>query len=78
MQWLLADDRIASALPNIYDAEQLTEFATACETPPLSSEELKKCAELFTGNFGVENDDPPKYKGTMSLAETAAAEAAAE
>ncbi len=33
LQWLLADDRVASTLPNIYNEEQLIEFAKAPETP---------------------------------------------
>lgn len=73
LQWLLADDRIGSVLPNIYDAGQLAEFASAPDSPPLSSEELEKCAELYSKNFGVENDDPPKFKGTMTLAAAVAA-----
>jgi len=67
LQWLLADERIASTLPNIYNEEQLVEFASAPDTPPLSREELEKCSQLQSTNFGVENDDPPKFKGTMSL-----------
>jgi aryl-alcohol dehydrogenase-like predicted oxidoreductase len=74
LQWLLADDRIASTLPNIYNEEQLVEFASAPGTPPLSDEELAKCSELQSENFGVENDDPPKFKGTMKLAAVAAAD----
>ena len=31
LQWLLADDRVASTLPNIYNEEQLIEFAKAPE-----------------------------------------------
>src|SRR5246500_5438916 len=36
--WLLADDRVASTLPNIYNEEQLIEFAGAPERPPLTSD----------------------------------------
>jgi hypothetical protein len=54
-----------SVLPNIYDREQLIEFATASETPPLSAQELARVAELFANNFGVD-EEPGKYKGTMS------------
>ena len=73
MQWLLADDRIASTLPNIYDEAQLVEFAKAPDTPRLTTDELAKIDELFADNFGVEREEP-KFKGTMELpAETAAA-----
>jgi len=72
LQWLLADDRVASTLPNIYNAEQLIEFAKAPETPALTNDDMVRIAELHSDNFGIE-EDPPKFKGTMELAETAAA-----
>jgi aryl-alcohol dehydrogenase-like predicted oxidoreductase len=68
LQWLLSDDRIASTLPNIYNAEQMVEFANAPNTPGLTSDEMEKIAELHAENFGVE-EDPPKFKGTMELSE---------
>src|SRR4029077_11469544 len=71
--WLLADGRVASTLPNIYNEEQLIEFARAPECPPLTSEDLVKIDNLHSQNFGVE-EEPPKFKGTMELSkETAAA-----
>jgi aryl-alcohol dehydrogenase-like predicted oxidoreductase len=66
LQWLLADDRVASTLPNIYNEEQLIEFAKAPDTAPLTDEEMAKIEELFSNNFGIE-EDPPKFKGTMEL-----------
>jgi aryl-alcohol dehydrogenase-like predicted oxidoreductase len=71
LQWLLADDRVASTLPNIYNEEQLVEFAKAPETSTLTSDEMEKIAELHSANFGVE-EDAPKFKGTMELSEAAA------
>jgi aryl-alcohol dehydrogenase-like predicted oxidoreductase len=65
--WLLADDRVASVLPNIYNAEQLEEFAKAPDLPPLSAEELDRVAELVAQNFGLEPEES-KFKGTMELA----------
>jgi aryl-alcohol dehydrogenase-like predicted oxidoreductase len=71
--WLLADNRVASTLPNIYNEEQLIEFAKAPECPPLTADELAKIDNLRSENFGVE-EEPPKFKGTMELPkETAAA-----
>ncbi len=64
LQWLLADDRVASTLPNIYDEEQLVEFAKAPDTAPLTSDDMAKIEELYSDNFGVE-EEPPKFKGTM-------------
>lgn len=66
LQWLLADDRVASTLPNIYDLEQLREFAAAPDCPALGSDELARIAELYAAGFGLQ-EDPPKYKGTMTL-----------
>jgi aryl-alcohol dehydrogenase-like predicted oxidoreductase len=68
LQWLLADDRVASTLPNIYEEAQLIEFAKAPESPPLTHDEMEKIAELYAENFGVEREEP-KFKGTMELAE---------
>jgi aryl-alcohol dehydrogenase-like predicted oxidoreductase len=65
--WLLADNRVASTLPNIYNEEQLIEFAKAPECPPLTADELVKIDNLHSENFGVE-EEPPKFKGTMELA----------
>ena len=71
--WLLADNRVASTLPNIYNQEQLIEFAKAPECPPLTADELARIASLHSENFGVE-EEPPKFKGTMEPSkETAAA-----
>jgi aryl-alcohol dehydrogenase-like predicted oxidoreductase len=73
LQWLLADDLVASTLPNIYNEEQLIEFAQATEGPALTSAELDKISKLSSENFGIE-EEPAKFKGTMELpAETAAA-----
>jgi aryl-alcohol dehydrogenase-like predicted oxidoreductase len=73
LQWLLADDRVASTLPNIYNEEQLVEFAKAPDCPPLTADDLVKIDGIYADNFGVE-EAPPKFKGTMELPkETAAA-----
>ena len=72
LQWLLADPRIASTLPNIYNEEQLVEFAKAPSTAGLTSDELAKVEALYRDNFGLEPEEM-KFKGTMELPETAAA-----
>jgi aryl-alcohol dehydrogenase-like predicted oxidoreductase len=73
LQWLLADDRVASTLPNIYNEEQLVEFAKAPDTPSLTGDEMPKIDNLYSNNFGIQ-EEPPKFKGTMELPkETAAA-----
>ena len=70
LQWLLADDRVASTLPNIYDEQQLVEFAKASDCPPLTQDDMVKIERLYSENFGVE-EAPAKFKGTMELAEAA-------
>jgi len=72
LQWLLADDRVASTLPNIYDEEQLIEFAKAPECPPLTADDLAKIDDLYAENFGIQ-EEPPKFKGTMELPKETAA-----
>jgi aryl-alcohol dehydrogenase-like predicted oxidoreductase len=75
LQWLLANPRVMTLLPNIYDRDGLREFASTCETPPLTPDELDRIAELARVNFGVE-ESPGSFKGTMTR-EPALAESAA-
>jgi aryl-alcohol dehydrogenase-like predicted oxidoreductase len=72
LQWLLADDRVASTLPNIYNEEQLVEFANAPACPPLSPDDLAKIDNLYSENFGLEPEEP-KFKGTMEMSKEPAA-----
>lgn len=64
IQWLLDEPRVMTVLPNIYDREQLREFAAASEAPPLTPQERDRIAELSAANFGVE-EPPMNFKGTM-------------
>jgi len=66
LQWLLADHRVASTLPNIYNEEQLVEFAKAPDCPSLTADDMVKIEKLYSENFGIE-EAPPKFKGTMEL-----------
>ena len=54
LKFVLASPEVTSTLPNIYDEEQLKEFAAAPETPDLSQEELTRIEELYDNNFGLE------------------------
>jgi aryl-alcohol dehydrogenase-like predicted oxidoreductase len=69
LKWLLAEPRVVTTLPNIYDLEQLKEFAEASAKPDFSSEEMEKIAELAARNFGVD-EEPMAYKGTMERVAT--------
>jgi aryl-alcohol dehydrogenase-like predicted oxidoreductase len=64
LKWLLAEPRVVTTLPNIYDDEQLAEFAAASDKRNLTSAEIDRVAELNTTNFGV-TEEPMAYKGTM-------------
>lgn len=64
LRWLLAEPRVVTALPNIYDSDQLAEFAEASDEPELSAEQMARVSELNERNFGV-MEDPMSYKGTM-------------
>ena len=57
--------RVASTLPNIYDKNQLTEFATVSDCPDLTEDEMERIARLYSANFGIEDEAPTKFKGTM-------------
>jgi aryl-alcohol dehydrogenase-like predicted oxidoreductase len=54
LQFILAEPSVSSTLPNIYNAEQLREFAAAPDTASLTGDELARLAALYEGNFGVE------------------------
>ena len=51
LQFILSEPSVASTLPNIYDAEQLREFAEASDTPPLTEAELARLRELYERDF---------------------------
>lgn len=64
LKWLLASPVVMTTLPNIYNVEQLEEFAAASDLPDLTAEDLARVAELQRTNFGV-HEEHMRYKGTM-------------
>jgi aryl-alcohol dehydrogenase-like predicted oxidoreductase len=64
LKWLLAEPRVVTTLPNIYDDEQLEEFAQASDQRDLTPAEMERIAALYQSNFGV-TEEPMVYKGTM-------------
>jgi aryl-alcohol dehydrogenase-like predicted oxidoreductase len=62
LKWLLSDEVVVTTLPNIYNAEQLVEFAAAPDLPDLSEDDLARIAALYETNFDVE-EDPMQFKG---------------
>ncbi len=67
LKWLLAEPRVVTTLPNIYDDEQLAEFAEASDKPDLTPDEMQRIAALHAENFGVV-EEAMNYKGTMTRA----------
>ncbi len=64
MQWLLNDPSVATVLPNIYEEEQLREFAATSSTALLTEEELELIEHLVKNNFGLDPEEG-KFKGIM-------------
>jgi aryl-alcohol dehydrogenase-like predicted oxidoreductase len=56
LKFILASPEVTSTLPNIYDEEQLREFAAAPETPELTEAELMNVEELYENNFDLKGN----------------------
>ena len=69
LKFILSEQSVISTLPNIYDYEQLAEFAEASEKPELTDTEMQQVSELAYRNFGVD-EEPMNYKGTMERVTT--------
>src|SRR4051812_7814765 len=72
LKWLLEEPLVVTTLPNIYDNEQLREFAEASDCRGLTDEEMQRIAALHATNFGVA-EAPMAYKGTMERRATSVA-----
>jgi aryl-alcohol dehydrogenase-like predicted oxidoreductase len=64
LKWLLAEPRVVTTLPNVYDEAQLAEFAAASSKIDLDEQQLERIAQLADINFGVE-EETMSFKGTM-------------
>ena len=51
---ILAEPSIAFVLPNIYNEQQLVEFAAAPDTPRLTTDEFVKVQRLYAADFGLQ------------------------
>lgn len=69
IQYILSEPLMTTVLPNIYNEEQLKEFATAPDCEPLTSEDLARIKALVESNFGIIDEPPMMYKGNMSYPE---------
>jgi len=52
--WLYAHKSIVSALPNIYNEEQLDEFVSASDHAPLSDDEMERIHAMYVRRFDVQ------------------------
>jgi aryl-alcohol dehydrogenase-like predicted oxidoreductase len=64
LKWILASPAVMTTLPNIYNVEQLEEFAAASDKPDLTADDMARVEELQRTNFGV-HEEHMRYKGTM-------------
>ena len=60
IQWLLSHDAVATVTPTFRTAADIDEWAATSETPPLSTEEYNRVAELSDRDFDIERDDGMK------------------
>lgn len=51
--WLLSHPQVTTTLPNIYDVDQLREFAAVGDLEPLSDADVARVDELYDANFGL-------------------------
>lgn len=54
IRWILAEPCFTCVLPNIYNEEQLREFAAASDAPDLTPNEVRQVNELYARNFDLE------------------------
>jgi aryl-alcohol dehydrogenase-like predicted oxidoreductase len=58
IKWLLSHPKVTTVLPNIYDEEQLKEFAEAPAREDLTPSDLVRIRALYEDNFGVRAETP--------------------
>lgn len=63
LRFVLHSPTVVSALPNIYDAEQVDEFAAAADVAPITDAQAAEIERLFEGNYGLE---PAEINATAS------------
>lgn len=56
IQFILAEPCVAAVLPNIYNEEQLEEFAAAPDTPTITVAEYNRIQELYARNFDLDSE----------------------
>lgn len=64
IQYCLESPNVVSILPNVYNEEQLVEFAEGADVPALTEAEFARVAEMYPDNFGVERLMEPALKSS--------------
>jgi len=64
IQYCLESPSVISVLPNVYNEEQLIEFAEGADVAPLTTDEFAQIAALYPENFGVERLMEPVVKAS--------------
>ena len=54
LRYVMRQPEVVSALPNIYDRDQLDEFVAASDVPDITDTEAARIEELFEANYGLE------------------------
>ena len=57
LQFVLANERVAAALPTVAGADRLREFAAAADMPELDASTLSRIHELYEAGFDPEADE---------------------
>lgn len=58
IQFALSQPQVTSVLPNLVNENQMKEFASACDTPPLSESDLARIADLYDHDFYLSPSQP--------------------
>lgn len=58
LQYVLRSPSVVTALPNIYDAEQVDEFAAAPDQPPITDAQAAEVERLYATNYGLPVGEP--------------------
>lgn len=64
LKFILAEESVSSVLPNIYDFDQLEEFARATEAPDITEAEMALIQELYAHDFYIPSPYKEKLKGS--------------
>jgi aryl-alcohol dehydrogenase-like predicted oxidoreductase len=64
LKWVLVSPAVMTTLPNIYNVEQLEEFAAAPDCANLTADDIRRVKDLQATNFGV-HEEHMRYKGTL-------------